>query len=128
MSRIVRFEIHASQPQAPIEFYTELLGWRFNKVEPLGYWRIQTGPSGESGIDGGLVQRPCASPGTRPAVNAFICTVEVGSLDETLARAESLGAVVALPRMPVPRMGWLAYIMDPDGNVLGLLQPDETVQ
>ena len=27
---------------------------------------------------------------------------------------------------PVPGVGWLAYIKDPDGNIVGLLEPDET--
>jgi hypothetical protein len=27
--------------------------------------------------------------------------------------------------MPIPGIGWLAYIKDTDGNMLGLLQPDE---
>jgi predicted enzyme related to lactoylglutathione lyase len=24
----------------------------------------------------------------------------------------------------VPGVGWLAYVKDPDGNILGLLEPD----
>jgi hypothetical protein len=35
-----------------------------------------------------------------------------------------LGAEIALPKMPIPGVGWLGYIKDPDGNVLGLMQPD----
>jgi predicted enzyme related to lactoylglutathione lyase len=57
-------------------------------------------------------------------VNAFICTVQVESVDETLATNAALGGVVALPKMPVPGVGWLAYVKDPDGNILGLLQAD----
>ena len=124
MSHVVRFEIHASQPQVLIDFYTAVLGWSFSKVESIGYWRIETGSSDGPGIDGGLVQRPVCAPGESQALNAFVCTAEVESLDETLAESLDLGAVVALPKMPVPGMGWLAYIKDPDGNVLGLLQPD----
>jgi predicted enzyme related to lactoylglutathione lyase len=26
--------------------------------------------------------------------------------------------------MPIPGVGWLAYIKDPDGNIIGLMQPD----
>jgi predicted enzyme related to lactoylglutathione lyase len=26
--------------------------------------------------------------------------------------------------MPVPGIGWLAYVKDPDGNILGLMQSD----
>ena len=40
-----------------------------------------------------------------------------------VAQAVALGAVIALPRMDIPGMGGLASIKDPDGNILGLLQP-----
>jgi len=30
--------------------------------------------------------------------------------------------------MPVPGVGWLASIKDPDGNVVGLMQPDPGAQ
>ena len=59
-----------------------------------------------------------------PALNAFPCTVQVDSVDGTLQKAGELGAVVALPKMAVGGIGWLAYIKDPDGNVLGLLESD----
>jgi predicted enzyme related to lactoylglutathione lyase len=124
MSRIIRFEIHATDPQRLIDFYTAVLGWSFTQVGPRGYWHIQTGPPEEPGIDGGLVQRPVPSPDGSPSLNAFPCTAEVDSLDATLAKAAALGAAVALPKMAVSGMGWLAYIKDPDGNILGLLQPD----
>jgi predicted enzyme related to lactoylglutathione lyase len=35
-----------------------------------------------------------------------------------------MGCVLALPKMPVPGVGWLAYIKDLDGNILGIHQPD----
>jgi predicted enzyme related to lactoylglutathione lyase len=57
-------------------------------------------------------------------VNAFVCTVDVPDLDGVLARLDELGGSVALPRMPVPGVGWLAYIKDPDGNILGIMQSD----
>jgi predicted enzyme related to lactoylglutathione lyase len=34
------------------------------------------------------------------------------------------GGVIALPKMPVPGVGWLAYCKDIDGHVFGVLQPD----
>ncbi len=125
MSRVVHFEIQASQPQALIDFYTELLGWSFTKWEGGEYWLITTGPDDQPGINGGLLPRPADPPLDMQAVNAFVCTAGVESLDATLARGAELGASVALPKNAVPGVGWLAYIKDPDGNIVGLLQPDE---
>jgi uncharacterized protein len=128
MGRIVHFEIQASQPQALAEFYTELLGWSISKWEGADYWLIDTGPADQPGINGGLLPRSGPAPVEVQAVNAFVCTAGVESLDATLAKAMSLGATVALPKNAVPGVGWLAYIKDPDGNVLGLLQPDESAK
>jgi len=125
MSRVIYFEIHASDPEALIHYYSALLGWSFTKQEAMDYWLVDTGSADQPGINGGLVRRPVAGPAESQAVNAFICTVQVDSLDETLAANAGLGGVVALPKMPVPGVGWLAYVKDPDGNILGLLQPDE---
>lgn len=124
MSRVVHFEIHASTPQELIHFYTDLLGWKFNKWGEIDYWLIETGPSDQPGIDGGLLPRPTCSGRSEQWMNAFVCTAQIDSLDTTLDKAMALGAEIALPKMPVPGIGWLAYIKDPDGNVLGLLQPD----
>lgn len=124
MPRVIHFEIHASDPEALIEFYTALLGWRFVKQQLMGYWLIETGPADQPGINGGLVRRPVAGADESQVVNAFICTVDVDSLDETLATNDRLGGLLALPKMPVPGVGWLAYVKDPDGNILGLHQPD----
>ena len=125
MSRVVHFEIHASQPARLIEFYGALLGWKFAQPMP-GYWQIDTGRGAKPGIDGGLIQRrgPAATGGQ--PLNAFLCTVEVEALDATLARALALGATLALPKMAIPGVGWLAYVKDPDENLLGLSQPDPT--
>ncbi len=30
----------------------------------------------------------------------------------------------AVPLTPIPGVGWLAYAMDPDGNLFGMMQPD----
>jgi uncharacterized protein len=124
--RVIHFEVHASDPDVLIAFYSELLDWRFVRQEAMDYWLIETGPKDEPGIDGGLVRRPANAPGAGTPIDAFVCTIQVGWLDETLARATALGGRLALAKMAVPHVGWLAYISDPDGNIMGLLQPDQT--
>ncbi len=57
-------------------------------------------------------------------MSAFVCTVEIASVDGSVAKALALGGTVALPKMPIPTVGWLAYVKDPDGNIVGLMQPD----
>jgi len=127
MSRVVHFEIHAENPERAVQFYSAVFGWSIQKWDgPAEYWLIRTGEPSERGIDGGLLRRrgPAPDPADCQAVNAFVCTVDVPSVDEYVAKATGAGATVALPKMPVPGVGWLAYFKDTEGNIFGALQPD----
>jgi uncharacterized protein len=124
VARVIHFEIHASKPRELIAFYSELFGWKFTKWGEIDYWMVETGPPDKPGIGGGLLQRPPCNGQSGQWLNAFACTVQIESLDTTVAKAVALGAQIALPKMPIPGVGWLAYIKDLDGNLLGLMQPD----
>ena len=124
MSRAVHFEIHASNPQSLIDFYSGLFGWSFNKWEGGQYWMIQTGPDEQPGINGGLMPRRGPVPENMAAVNAFVITVDVDNVDQTVAGAVAAGGATAVPKMAVPGIGWLAYVKDPDGNMFGVMQAD----
>ncbi|HEV7145724.1 MAG TPA: VOC family protein, partial [Pedococcus sp.] len=60
---VVHFEIHASEPQLLIDFYSGLLGWTFTQFGDMPYWAIDTGDGAigmntpGNGINGGLTQR-----------------------------------------------------------------------
>ena len=89
----------------------------------MEYWLVSTGPDGTPGINGGLMDAAAPRPADG-AVIAYVCTVDVDDLDDYLAKAAELGAAVALPKMPIPGIGWLAYMKDTEGNVFGMMQPD----
>jgi predicted enzyme related to lactoylglutathione lyase len=122
MPRVVHFEIHAEEPERAIAFYTALFDWRFDQWAGQQYWLITTGPDGQPGINGGLVPRRGAIDGQ--AVIAYVCTVDVSALDASLEKALSLGATLALAKMPIPGVGWLAYVKDTEGNIFGMMQSD----
>jgi uncharacterized protein len=122
MPRPIHFEIPAENPERLIAFYQTVFGWTFHKWEGgMPYWLITTGPDSEPGINGGLKAR---SHPQETCVN----TISVANLDETLANATANGAKVALPRMGVPGVGWLAYIQDPEGHVVGMMQMDPSAK
>jgi uncharacterized protein len=125
MPRPIHFEIHADNPSRAVKFYESLLGWQFTKWEgPMEYWLIKTGSAGTPGIDGGLVKRMGAEPTEGAAVNAYVCTVDTDSVDQTIEKLTALGGRLAVPKMAVPGVGWLAYGKDSEGNILGFMQAD----
>ncbi|KRC03005.1 VOC family protein [Duganella sp. Root198D2] len=124
MGRTVHFEIQASEPQALIDFYGKMFDWSFSKWEGGEYWLVGTGEVGAPGINGGLLPRRGPRPEEGASVNAFVCTVDVEDLDKSISLLKELKGTVAVPRMPVPGVGWLAYTKDPDGNLFGMMQND----
>lgn len=124
MPRVVHFEIHAADTDRAIRFYTEVFSWKFERWPDHDYWVIKTGEDSQKGIDGGLVPRRGPDPAEGQPVNAYPCTVEVDDLNDYLAKAQGAGGKIALPRMPIPGVGWLAYCHDTEGNLFGLMQPD----
>ena len=52
-----------------------------------------------------------------------MCSAHPVSLDATLSTATALSAELALAAIPVPGIGWLAYIEDLGGNVFALQSP-----
>ena len=122
MPRPIHFEIPAVDTQRAIDFYSRVFGWKFHKWEgPTDYWLITTGPDSEPGINGGLLPRRDPA---QPCVN----TVGVDNLDLALQAVTGNGGSVALPKMAVPGVGWLAYCKDPDGNMIGMMQNDPSAK
>lgn len=127
MPRPVHFEIHAENPDRAIGFYSTLFAWTFTKWDgPMDYWTVVTGPDSEPGINGGLMRRRGRPPADGQPVNAYVCTTMVADAEASVAQAVALGGVVALPKAPIPGVGWLAYLKDTEGNILGLMQHDPT--
>ena len=122
---IQHFEIYGDDPAKLAEFYKGLFGW---KIEPAksfpDYWMVQTVPTDDKGrptdhgINGGLMKRPM------PDARAWLNYVTVASLDDTVKKAQSMGAQVLRPRSPVPKMGWFAVLQDPQQNVFAIWQED----
>lgn len=136
MNRIVHFEIHAGDPERAVKFYQDVFGWEIEEWSPPGtevkdedrYWMMMTGPETEPGINGGLMLRRGPAPAEGQPVNAYVCTIGVDDQDKSLDAVLKAGGSIALPRMAVPGVGWLAYCRDTEGNTFGVIQPDESAQ
>jgi len=50
--------------------------------------------------------------------------IAVSSLDQTIKKIEQRGGKICVPKMAIPKVGWLAYAGDPAGNVFGIIEPD----
>jgi predicted enzyme related to lactoylglutathione lyase len=104
-------DITATAAAASRTFYAQLFGWRLKLMEALDYALIEPGPGT---LPGGIGQ----ADETRPA--GITTYFSVDDVEATLARAEQLGAKIAVPPWTVPGLGTMAILLDPDGNRVGL--------
>ena len=124
---VVHFEIHASDPDRLIAFYSQLLGWSFQRFGEMDYWSIDTGegaitPSGGgNGINGGLTRRQGPAPEAGGAVNGANIVIGVEDVDGLFAKGLELGGTEALAPSDMPGVGRLAYLHDPDHNIFGII-------
>jgi hypothetical protein len=109
------------------KFFETVFGWQFEQFPmPYEYYRIQAGPDGELGIDGGIgAVKDTPIAGGIPATQL---TMPVNNLDEVVAKVQASGGRVVEPRMPIPGIGWYATCAEPGGLRFGVIQPDPTAK
>jgi predicted enzyme related to lactoylglutathione lyase len=123
MPRVVHFEIHAEDPEKLSHFYTEVFGWKIeNWPGPVDYWLITTGPDDQPGINGAITKRQ--APISGESIIAYICTVDIPDIDQSIEKVKSHGGQVTTEKMAIPGIGYNCYCKDPEGNIFGLMQSD----
>ncbi len=128
MSRIVHFEIQATEPEHLGQFYTDVFAWQIKKWEgPKEYWLITTGPDTEVGINGAITlrQKPSDASASGQAAG-YICVIDVVDIEHILMLVTGHGGEIVTPKQAVPGVGWSAYCADPEGTIFGLMQADQT--
>ena len=120
MNRPIRFEIHSPVPERSRHFFEEVFGWKFSRADdPQEYWLAVTGSG--PGIDGGLLLSTDGQPRT-------VNTIVVANLEETASAALRAGGTVVLPKRAIPGVGWIAYLADPGGAIVGIVQGDKNAK
>ena len=115
MPKVIWFEINADEPKRAMEFYAKVFGWKFKQYENQEYWLVTAGAKDEPGTDGAIQPRKKKAP---PVVN----TINVANIDATIKKIEKNGGKIIVPKIEIPMMGTLAYFVDTEGNMHGIMQ------
>lgn len=116
MGQPVRLRIFAADPDRARSFYARVFGWSL--PDDGRGWVITSADDPRLGIDD---SGPAAAP---PVAEPYVPTVHIADLDAFTTAALAAGGEVLVPRIPLPRAGWLAYLTDTEGNVIGIMQDD----
>jgi predicted enzyme related to lactoylglutathione lyase len=108
------FEIPVRDMDRAVHCYETLLGSKLRR-EDFGGMPYGIFPYEEPGVSGALVQDAKRTPGAATVVYLDAD----GKLDEVLSRVESANASVLLPKTEVGKDGFIAIIVDSEGNHVG---------
>ena len=118
MSKVIHFEICASNVKRAVDFYRQVFGWHIDKWGgEMEYWLAVAGREDEPGINGAITSRSENMSGT-------VNTISVPSLDDVMQAVTAAGGKVLTSRMTVPGVGYMAYCLDSEGNHFGVMQED----
>ena len=111
----VHVELNTPDPEKAKAFYSKLFQWQLedvpNSTTPdSAYTMIKVG----TGTGGGIMKQVLGGP------SGWLAYVEVDDIHAATAKAKSLGGKVMKDVTEVMGIGWLSFIQDPTGAVLGL--------
>lgn len=116
---VVHFEIAGEDPEKLQSYYAELFGWEIDADNPMKYGLVpregNTNADGV-GIGGGISGKP------EDYAGHVTIYVEVPDVEESLAKAESLGGKRFMgPMKPMEDLE-IGLFTDPEGRTVGLVK------
>ena len=120
------FEMFADVPERAIAFYTSLFSWSFERAGTSSEsWSISL-TAGSGGSTGRLLKRQEILVGNvkfQSYINGCVLRLHVTNIETTLGQAARLGGIVRSGRTGTPGFEQLAYLMDTEGNMVCVVQP-----
>lgn len=112
-------ELLTPDPSAVTQFYADVFGWSANTAPMPGMeYTVFSVPGGnENGIAGAM-----SPPMEMPSV--WVVYFNVDDAAATVAEAEELGASVMMEATPMPGVGTLAALADPQGAMFSVMTPE----
>ncbi len=120
---MVHFEIPADDLARAKKFYSGVFGWGTEEVPGMEYVMVRTTevdpktrmPKKSGAINGGVTKRMAE-------VKATTVTVDVADIDKAVQKVVKAGGRLVKEKQKVMDMGWIAYVKDTEGNVVGIWQ------
>jgi uncharacterized protein len=129
MPTIVHFEIPSDNLERTKKFYTELFGWKIEKMpgtDQREYWTFSTTTNDRGGstssssgggeqltVSGGMMERQMPQ-------EPIMIYIGVDSVTEYSNKVERLGGKVIKQKTEVPGYGWFAICTDTENNGFAL--------
>jgi uncharacterized protein len=123
---LVHFEIPSDNLERTKKFYTDLFGWKIEKMPGTGqreYWTFTTTTNDKGGSNNGGREQRTVSGGVlerQMPQEPIMIYIGVDSVTEYSNKVESLGGKVIKQKTEVPGYGWFAICTDTENNGFAL--------
>jgi len=114
---VIHFEIPAKDLEKMKKFYTDLFGWKIAGAGYGEYQMVETKTGEAPGINGGMMRKQ----GPQHTCVNYVMVESVADYSDTVKK---LGGQVVVPKTAIPKMGYFAMCLDPEGNPIGLFEND----
>jgi len=111
------FEIPTNDFDRAVRFYSEILAVEL-KLERFGESMMAIFPYEQgNGVGGALI----AQDSQKPCKDGAIVYLHAGDdVANALAKVKAAGGEILMPKTSIGPMGWITYILDSEGNRVGL--------
>jgi len=101
-----------------VKFYSTILGEEIQVAEHMGQKMGFFPMSEKEGVGGALVPAGNGNAPSKTGTRVYL-TCE-GKLDEVISKVEPAGGKITQPRMSIGEYGFIAFMEDTEGNIVGL--------
>lgn len=109
---VVHWEVQARDLPRQQQFFSNLFGWKIDTNNPMNYGMVSG--AGKDTIGGGIGPAP-------DSASRVTVYVQVPDINESLDKAQTLGAQTIMPRTPYGPV-IMALFKDLEGNIIGLVE------
>ena len=124
MGRVVHFEIPVEDVDRAERFFSKTFGWKLDRQKgPWGeYLTVITGEPSHDGINGAFYLKKTVPPENARVINVL----DIEDIDAHIDKIKEAGGKIVFGKVIVKGVGYLAYFRDPNGNILGMMERDDT--
>ena len=119
MDKVQHFEIPADDMARAKKFYSSVFGWKIQDVPGMEYAMadsVETDANRQpiGGTNGGILKR------NSEYANVTSITITVPDVDKAIQNVINAGGTLVRKKEKFGNIGYVAYVKDTEGNVLGI--------
>lgn len=115
VNKVVHFELYAPHPERAVRFYENVFGWKVEQTsDNQDVWVVQS--KDNSTRSRGNIYRSNEEPSSE------VNSIEVASIEEYAKKISQNGGKMVVSKVEVPGTGYLAYCLDTEKNLFGMLE------